>query len=93
MILYDSERNSYHCETLDEDNLYVVIGLFTALENKYCSLLFLYVLKGQLISKANCQTVISSKKRTNEFVFTTMGRVFVRFLGESSARKFFFEIF
>ena len=43
MILYDSERNSYHCETLDEDNLYVVIGLFTALENKPCSLLFLYV--------------------------------------------------
>ena len=43
MILYDSERNSYHCETLDEDNLNVVIGLFTALENKSCSLLFLYV--------------------------------------------------
>ena len=29
----------------------------------------------------------SSKKRTNEFVFTSMRRVFVRFLGESSARK------
>ena len=43
MILYDSERNSYHCEKLDEDNLYVVIGLFTTLENKPCSLLFLYV--------------------------------------------------
>ena len=26
--------------------------------------------KGQLISKANCQAVNSSKKRTNEFVFT-----------------------
>ena len=36
--------------------------------------------KGQLISKANCQAVNSSKKRTNEFVFTTMRRVFVRFL-------------
>ena len=28
--------------------------------------------KGQLISKANCQVMNSSKKRTNEFVFTTM---------------------
>ena len=35
--------------------------------------------KGQLISKANCQAVNSSKKRTNEFVFTTMRRVFIRF--------------
>ena len=43
--------------------------------------------KGQLISQANCQAVNSSKKRTNEFVFTTMQRVFVRFLEESSARK------
>ena len=38
--------------------------------------------KGQLISKANCQAVNSSKKRTNEFVFTTMRPVFVRFLEE-----------
>ena len=28
--------------------------------------------KGQLISKANCQAVNSSKKRTNEFVFTSL---------------------
>ena len=41
--------------------------------------------KGQLISKANWQAEDSPKKRTNEFVFTTMRRVFVRFLGESSA--------
>jgi hypothetical protein len=26
--------------------------------------------KGQLVSKANCQAVNSSKKRTNKFVFT-----------------------
>jgi hypothetical protein len=32
--------------------------------------------KGQLISKVNCQVMNSSKKRTNEFVFTTMRRVF-----------------
>ena len=43
--------------------------------------------KGQLISKANCQAVISSKKRTNEFVFTTMRRVFVRFLEEIEDTK------
>jgi hypothetical protein len=43
--------------------------------------------KGQLISKTNCQAEDSSKKRTNEFVFTSMRRVFVRFLDESSARK------
>ena len=44
-------------------------------------------IKGQLISKANCQAEDSSKKRTNEFVFTSMRRVFVRFFEESSARK------
>ena len=40
------------------------------------------VTKGQLISEANCKVVNSSKKRTNEFVFTTMQRVFVCFLEE-----------
>ena len=43
--------------------------------------------KGQLISKANCQAVNSSKKRTNEFVFTTILRVFVRFLEEIEDNK------
>ena len=43
--------------------------------------------KGQLISKANCQAEDSSKKQTNEFVFTSMWRV--RFLEESLARKRF----
>ena len=38
--------------------------------------------KGQLILKENCQAVNSSKKRTNEFIFTTMRRVFVRFFEE-----------
>ena len=41
--------------------------------------------KGQLISKANCQAANSSKKGTNEFVFTTMQHVFVRFSEESMA--------
>ena len=43
--------------------------------------------KGQLISKANCQAVNSSKKRTNEFVFTSMRFVFVRFLEEIEDSK------
>ena len=47
--------------------------------------------KGQLISKANCQAEDSYKKRTNEFVFTSMRCVFVRFLEESLARKKMFR--
>ena len=34
--------------------------------------------KGQLISKTNCKAEDSPKKRTNEFIFTSMRRVFVR---------------
>ena len=45
----------------------------------------LSVIKSHLISKTNCQAEDSPKKGTNEFVFTTVRRVFVRFLGESSA--------
>ena len=51
------------------------------------SIMLYYIIKGQLISKKNCQAENSPKKRTNEFVFTSMRRVFVCFLGESSARK------
>ena len=50
------------------------------------------ITKGQLISKANCQAEDSSKKRTNEFVFTIMRLVFLCFLEESLARKKRFEI-
>ena len=53
---------------------------------------FLDCFKGQIISKANCQAVNSSKKRTNEFVFTNMGRVFVCFLEEIGDTKRHFEI-
>ena len=38
-------------------------------------------------SKANCRAVNSSKKRTNEFVFTTMQCVFVCFLEEIEDSK------
>ena len=48
--------------------------------------------KGQLISKTKCQAEDSPKKQTNEFFFTSMRRVFVSFLGESSATKKRFEI-
>ena len=54
---------------------------------KYYSLILTKSSKGQLISKRNSQAEDSPKKRTNEFVFTSMRRVFVRFLGESLARK------
>ena len=53
----------------------------------YCFSKFCAFIKGQLISKANCQAEDSSKKQTNEFVFTSMRHVFVCFLEESSARK------
>ena len=43
--------------------------------------------KGQLISKANCQVVNSSKKRMNEFVSTTMRPAFVRFSEEIDDTK------
>ena len=45
----------------------------------------LYLLKGQLISKANYQAMNSSKKRMFEFVF--MRRVFVGFLEEIEDTK------
>ena len=47
----------------------------------------IFVSKGKLISKANCQAEDSSKNRTNEFVFTGMRHVFVRFFEDSSAIK------
>ena len=49
-------------------------------------------LKGQLISKANCQAVNPSKKGTNKYVFTSMRRVFVRFLEKIEGSKKLFEI-
>ena len=39
--------------------------------------------KGQLISKANCQAVNSSKKRTNEFVFYYYATCFCSFFGRN----------
>ena len=43
--------------------------------------------KDQVISIANGQAVNSSKKRTNEFVFTTMRWVLVRFFEEIEVTK------
>ena len=42
---------------------------------------------GHLILKANYQAVNASKKRTNEFVFTSMQCVFVCFLEETEDSK------
>ena len=50
---------------------------------KICQLSAQPTAKGQLISKANCQAMNSSKKRMNELIFTTMRRVFVRFFGRN----------
>ena len=49
--------------------------------------------KGQLISKANCQAMNSSKKRTNEYVFTSTQHVFVFFLEEIEDSKKAFQNF
>ena len=43
--------------------------------------------KGQIISKANCQAMNSSKERTNELVFTTMRLFFVSLLEEIEDTK------
>ena len=50
----------------------------------FCCDACLHVIKGQLISKANCQAVNSSKKRTNEFLLLP---VFVHFLEEIEDTK------
>jgi primosomal protein N'' len=56
------------------------------------SAFFLLQKVDQLISKANCQAVnSSSKKRTNEFVFTSMRRVFAPFLEEIEDSKKAFQ--
>ena len=54
---------------------------------QWCTL-FERILKGQIISKANCQVVNSSKKQTNELVFTTTyATCFRSFLEESEDTK------
>ena len=57
-------------------------GFVIAVKKLAVKMIICEISKGQLISKGNCQAVNSSKKRTNEFVFTTIRRVFVRFLEE-----------
>ena len=64
----------------------IIKALNKSSRNQSSSLLF-EPAKGHLISKANCQAVNSSKKRTNEFVFTTMRHVFVRVLEEIEDKK------
>ena len=54
--------------------------------------------KGQLISKANCQAVDSTKNQTNEFAFFDLKSCYVVksnafrwFFGESTARRFVYN--
>ena len=61
---------------------HIIIIIFNEVFLEYTKGLKILICKGQLISKANCQAVNSSKKRINDFIFTTMRRVFVWFLEE-----------
>ena len=47
--------------------------------------------KGQIILKGLMVSSKSPKKRTNEFIFTTMTNLFVRFLGEFEDTKKSFQ--
>ena len=78
----EAEPHGYYgygrvCETMSYEESKKKITFAEILHRYIC-----YSGKGQLISKANCQAVNSSKKRTNEFVYTTMRRVFICFLEE-----------
>ena len=69
-------------------NLFIFkFSTYSFAQNSRTHFLIFTFSKGQLISKANCQAVNSSKKRTNEFVFTIMQCVFVRFLEEIEDTK------
>jgi hypothetical protein len=72
---------------LNNNKQVVVISLALSTLNKFMMTGHFVVLKGQLISKANCQVVNFSKKRMNEFIFTTMRRVVVRFSEEIEDTK------
>ena len=52
-----------------------------------CSKVFTLESNGQLISQAKCQALEVIQKRMIEFIFTTMRRVFVRFLEEIENTK------
>ena len=59
---------------------HIIIIIFNEVFLEYTKGLKILICKGQLISKANCQAVNSSKKQKNELVFTTIRRVFIHFL-------------
>ena len=76
-----------HCKNSQGRNPSTFCVIFGSNENFKICFRDLLTFKGQLISKSNCQAEDFSKKRTNEFVFTSMRRVFIRFLEESSTKK------
>ena len=56
--------------------------IFTNFE-PYPRLSAVFTTKGQITSKANCQEVNSSKKRTNEFVYNYYAMCFCLFFGRN----------
>ena len=70
-------------------NFSIKLGLFSGKHSKKVEVRYnaFEVSKGLFISKANCQALNSSKDRTNEFGFTSMGRGFVCFLEEIEDSK------
>ena len=70
------KRKAGHLKKHNKHNWVVFVAYFTV---KYLSRLA----KGQIISKANCQ-VMNSSKKTNQWIWlTTMRRVFVGFFGRN----------
>ena len=71
-------------------NLGVLIFI-DKLMNQQWNIVLMYVAKGWTKLKWNFQADVSSKKRTNEFIFTTMQRVFICFVEEIEDSKKAFQ--
>ena len=71
-------------------NLGVLIFI-DKLMNQQWNIVLMYVAKGWTKLKWNFQGDVSSKKRTNEFIFTTMGLVFANFFEEIEDTKKIFQ--
>ena len=71
-------------------NLGVLIFI-DKLMNQQWNIVLMYVAKGWTKLKWNFQADVSSKKRTNEFIFTTMGLVFANFFEEIEDTKKIFQ--
>ena len=77
LLVVKSWNRQHHGQTIHPTKKLISMNLFKI--NQWAWLFFTSMAvrcqkcyKGQIISKANCQALNSSKKWTNEFVFTTM---------------------